>query len=150
MYFPKRQIAISFIWKLLERSGVQGKSFVLTIILARILQPSEYGEMALVMVFINLANVIVDGGFSTALIQKKDADERDFSTLMYVSLFISLLLYAFLFAIAPLIAAFYDKPEMIKIVRVISVCVVIFSFNSLQRAYVSRFMKFKGLFKASL
>ena len=92
MYFPKRQIAISFIWKLLERSGVQGISFVLTIILARILQPSEYGEMALVMVFINLANVIVDGGFSTALIQKKDADERDFSTLMYVSLFISLLL----------------------------------------------------------
>ena len=150
MYFPKRQIAISFIWKLLERSGVQGISFVLTIILARILQPSEYGEMALVMVFINLANVIVDGGFSTALIQKKDADERDFSTLMYVSLFISLLLYAFLFAIAPLIAAFYDKPEMIKIVRVISVCVIIFSFNSLQRAYVSRFMKFKGLFKASL
>ena len=94
MYFPKRQIAISFIWKLLERSGVQGISFVLTIILARILQPSEYGVMALVMVFINLANVIVDGGFSTALIQKKDADERDFSTLMYVSLFLSLLLSA--------------------------------------------------------
>ena len=76
------KIINSFLWKLLERVSVQGVSFIVSICLARILQPSEYGEIALVMVFKNIANVIVEGGFNTALKQAKNADTKDISTII--------------------------------------------------------------------
>lgn len=86
MEFRRNEILSSFIWKLAERFSVQGISFLVSICLARLLQPSEYGEIALTMVFVNIANVIIDGGFNTALIQKKEANDVDFSTVFYITM----------------------------------------------------------------
>ena len=144
------KIINSFLWKLLERVSVQGVSFIVSICLARILQPSEYGEIALVMVFINIANVIVDGGFNTALIQAKNADTKDFSTIFYTTLFIASFIYIILYAAAPIIAKFYDNVELCSVVRVVALCLIAYAINSIQRAYISKNMQFKKLFYSSL
>ena len=100
MAVSTNRIIFAFLWKLLERCGVQGIGFVMAVVLARLLQPSEYGEIALVLVFVNIANVVVDGGLNTALIQKKDADGLDFSTIFHASVCMALLLYGVIFALA--------------------------------------------------
>lgn len=140
----------SFIWKLLEKSSVQIVSFIVTIILARLLTPSEYGLVALIMIFISLANVIIEGGLNTALIQKKKSDNIDFSTIFYFSLLLSFLLYIILFFTASIIADFYKQPDLILIIRVLSINLFFFAFNSIQRAYVSKYMLFKKLFYSGL
>ena len=96
-------------WKFAERTASQLVSFVVSIVLARILNPSDYGSIAMVMIFVTLANVFVEGGFSSALIQKKDADKLDFSTVFYFSMVFSIFLYVVLFAAAPHISKFYGK-----------------------------------------
>lgn len=142
-----RNIVISsIIWNLLERFSSQIVSFVISIILARILMPGDYGIIAIVLVFVNLAGVIVDGGLNTALIQKKDADQTDFSTIFWFCLLLSVVLYLALFIVAPIIAGFYDNDVLTGIVRVLSLILISNSFNSIQRAYVSRNMLFKKLF----
>lgn len=150
MSFSRRTIFNSFIWKFLEKSLSQIVSFGVTIILARILLPSDYGTVALITVFINLSNVVIDGGLNAALIQKKDADDKDFSTILYVSLVIALLLYIVLFILAPTIATFYSQPQLINVVRVFSITLFLSAFNSVQRAYISKHMLFKKLFWVSL
>jgi len=149
MVISKQKILDSFLWKLLERFSVQGVSFIVTICLARLLQPSEYGQIAIIIVFINLANVIIDGGFNTALIQKKEVDNKDFSTTLYLCLLTSLIFYAILYFMAPSIAAFYEDSSLCKILRIIGICLIAYAFNSIQRAYISRNMLFKKLFIAS-
>ena len=146
----KYNIIISFLWKFAERTSVQGISFIVSICLARLLQPSEYGEIALVMVFINIANIIVDGGFNTSLIQAKKADAKDFSTIFYTTLFVAIVSYIILFTAAPMIAKFYDKANLCSVVRVISLCLVAYAINSIQRAYISKNMQFKKLFYSNL
>ena len=98
------------IWKFAESVGNQLVSFVVSLVLARLLMPEEYGVIAIVTVFITICNVFVNSGLGTALIQKKDADELDFSTVFYSSFAISLILYAAMFFAAPWIAVFYEKP----------------------------------------
>lgn len=139
-------------WKFAERISVQAVSFFISIVLARILTPSDYGLVAMVTIFVTIAYVIVDGGFSGALIQKKDADEVDFSTVFYFSLFFSLILYSVIFIVAPFITRFYGDEYRIltPILRVLGIQVIIFSINSVQQAYVSRKMMFKNFFWASL
>lgn len=106
----------------------------------------------MVLVFVNLANVIVDGGFAGALIQKKDADALDFSSVLYFTLSISVLMYAVLFFCAPLISSFYGRGYEIltPVMRVIGVQVIIFAVNSVQQAYVARQMMFRNFFWATL
>lgn len=140
----------SFIWKLLERTSVQGISFIVTIVLARLLTPNEYGLVALIMIFISFANVIIDGGLNTALIQKKDSNNIDFSTIFYFSLFVAFVLYTILFFVSPLIAGFYKQPELIPIIKVLGISLFFYAFNSIQVAYVSKNMLFKKLFYSSL
>lgn len=136
----------SMLWKLMERFSTQIVSFVISIVLARILAPSEYGIIAIILIFINFANVIIDGGLNTALIQKKDADQTDFSTIFWFCLLLSGVLYVVLFFTAPLIARFYDNEILTPVLRVLSLVLFAHSFNSIQRAYVSRHMLFKKLF----
>ena len=136
----------SMLWKLMERFSTQIVSFVISIILARILAPSEYGIIAIILIFINFANVIIDGGLNTALIQKKDADQTDFSTIFWFCLLLSGVLYVVLFFTAPLIARFYDNEILTPVLRVLSLVLFAHSINSIQRAYVSRHMLFKKLF----
>lgn len=142
----------NLIWKFAERISSQLVSFVVSIILARILTPADYGCVAMVMIFVTLANVLVEGGFSSALIQKKDADKLDFSTVFYFSIAFSIILYLILYVTAPLISRFYgDGYEILTpILRVIGLQVIIYGVNSVQQAYVSKQMMFRKFFWSTL
>ncbi len=146
----KKIILSSFMWKFLERISSQGVSFVIGIILARLLLPSDYGVVALVQVLVAIASVFVTSGFSAALIQNKNADDLDFSTILYCSLAASILLYVVLFLTAPFIADFYNVPELTLITRVYAFVLVLYGYNSVQSAWVSRNMVFKKFFIATL
>lgn len=133
----------------MERGGTQGVQFIVQIILARLLVPSDYGIIALIAIFITIANVFVQSGFNTALIQKKDTNEVDFSSVFYLSLLIAGLLYVFLFNAAPFIAAFYNVPKLILVIRVLSITLFFGAINSIQNAVISKKMQFKKLFYSS-
>ena len=146
----KENIIKNLYWRLLEGFGSQGVSFVVSIILARLLEPSVYGKIAIVMVFTSLMQVVVDSGLGNALIQKKDADNLDFSSVFYCNIFFCLLLYAILFIAAPFIADFYKMPDLIQVLRVLSLTIVISGLRNVQQAYVSKHMLFKKFFFATL
>ena len=145
-----RKVVSGFFWVFGERITAQLVSFIVSVVLARILLPSEYGVIALIIVFINIANVFVTSGLSTSLIQKKDANEEDFSTIFYCSLILSVALYLMLWFAAPFIAQFYNSPHLTAYVRVFSIKILVSSYNSIQHAYVSRHMIFKKFFIATL
>ena len=150
MAFTKRDVFINFIWKFAERSGSQVISFVVTIILARLLMPSDYGTVALVMVFLTILQVFADSGFGVALIQKKNADDIDFSSVFYVNIAVGTLLYVIMWLAAPMIASFYGMPDLVALVRVMSLVLLINSLRNVQQAYVSKHMIFKRFFYATL
>lgn len=145
----KSQVIQGAFWKFAERIAAQLVSLVVSIILARLLSPTEYGTISLVMVFITIANVFVSSGFGQALIQKKDADSLDFSSVFYFSLIFTGLIYLFLFFLAVPIARFYDMPILIPVIRVLAISVPIMGINSVQQAYVARKMQFRLFFYAT-
>ena len=98
-----------FIWRLLQNAGTQIVSFAVSIILARLLAPSDYGLIAIITVFTNIANVFIQTGFSSAVIQKKDLNELDKSTMFFASTVLGLGLYGLLYVAAPAIANFYNE-----------------------------------------
>lgn len=140
----------NFLWRLAERFGAQGVAFVVSIVLARLLAPEAYGTIALVTVFTQILNVFIDSGFGNALIQKKDADDLDFSTVFYFNIAICVLLYLGMFLVAPLIAKFYNDASLTPVVRVLSLTLIISGVKNVQQAYVSRTMQFKRFFFATL
>lgn len=150
MSYSSEKIIVSTIWKLLERTSSQIVALAVTIVLARILIPKEYGIIAILTVFVNLANVIVDGGLNTALIQKKETDNVDFSTIFIFSMFMAVIIYCGLFISAPYIANFYKEPLLTPVLRVLSVVIFFNSFNAIQRAYISKYLLFSKLFYSSL
>lgn len=137
-------------WKLLERFGVQGVQFVLQIILARLLTPEHYGVLSIMLIFTSLANVFIQSGFNTALIQNKDVSEEDYSSVFWVTLGISGILYCVMYFTAPLIAAFYDMPDIVTPFRVLSLMLFPGALNSIQLAKVSREMNFKKVFTSNV
>lgn len=140
----------NFLWRFAERCGAQGVSLVVSIVLARLLAPEVYGTIALVTVFTTILNVFVDSGLGNALIQKKDADDLDFSTVFFFNIAMCCMLYTVLFLAAPLIAAFYNIDELVPVVRVLGLTLVISGVKNVQQAYVSRTMQFKRFFFATL
>ena len=140
----------AFFWKFAERIGAQLVSVVVSIILARLIAPSEYGIIPLVMVFITIANIFVDSGFGSALVQKKDADNIDFSTVLFFSFSFSVLLYFIVFLVAKPISNFYNMPILCPVIRTISVTVIFKAINSVQQAYVYRKMIFQKFFYATI
>ena len=130
--------------------GIQGAQFVVSIILARLLAPDDFGSIALVMAVIAIANVFVQSGLGTALIQKKDVDDTDFSTVFYASIALAAIIYGLIFFTSPLIADIYNKPTLVPIIRVLTLSLFIGVFNSIQYAYVARHMLFKKLFFRSI
>ena len=142
----KQKVIAGLFWKLLENGGSQGIQFLVAILLARLLTRAEYGTVGIIMIFITIANVIVQNGFSTALIQRQKADETDFSSVFYFSLGAAFLMYGFLWVLAPWIAKFYDIRELSDIVRVLALVLFPGAVISVQTAWVSRQMEFKGLF----
>lgn len=140
----------NMIWRFAERSGAQLVTFVVSIVLARLLMPEDYGTVALVTVFTTIMQVFVDSGLSTALIQKKDADDLDFSSVFYFNFAVCIILYLIMFFAAPFIASFYNMPELTLVVRVISLTIVFSGVKGVQQSYVSRSMLFKRFFYATL
>ena len=138
------------IWRAMEKVGAQGVSFLVSVVLARLLDPSAYGSIALITVFISVLQVFVDGGFGTALIQKKNADNIDFSTVFYFNLALCLTLYAGVFLLAPWIATSFGDPTLAPVIRVQSLLIVIASLKNVQSAYVARNMMFRRFFFATL
>lgn len=146
-----RKIVFSnLIWRFMERTGAKLVAFVVSVILARLLAPEVYGSIALVMVFITILQIFVDSGFANALIQKKDADDTDFSTVFYFNIALCLTLYVILFFVSPLIARFYKDDTLAPVIRVLGLTVVISGVKNVQQAYVSRTLQFKRFFFATL
>ncbi len=140
----------NLIWRFFERCGAQGITFIVSIILARLLDPTVYGTIALVTVFTTLMQVFVDSGLGNALIQKKDADDLDFSTVFYFNISVCTLLYIAMFFAATPIAVFYDNMELVPIIRVLSFTLVISGVRNVQQAYVSRNLIFKKFFFSTI
>ena len=130
--------------------GVRGITFVVSIILARLLAPHEYGLIAMISIFFAISATIIDGGFGSALIQKKNATAIDFSTIFYVSIVSSFFLYLVIFLCAPLIASFYNQPILTKILRVSGISLFLAAINSVQGAYLSRNMMFRKSFLCNI
>lgn len=139
-------------WKFAERISAQIVTMVVSIVLARLLEPSHYGIISIVTIYITLANVFVSDGFGSALIQKKDADALDFSSVLYFNIAFSIVLYIILWVCAPYIASFYGAGyEMLTpVLRVLSLRLILSAINSVQQAYVSRNMMFEKFFWATL
>ena len=146
----REEVANNLAWKFMERCGAQGVTFLVSIILARLLDPEVYGIIALVTVFTALLQVFVDSGMGNALIQKKDADELDFSSVFYFNVASCVILYIGIFIAAPWIANFYNMPELTLIVRVIGLTIIISGVKNIQQAFVSKYMMFKRFFFATL
>lgn len=146
----KQKIFSNFIWCFAERCGAQAVKLIVELVLARFLLPDDYGTIALVTVFITILNVFVDSGLGNALIQKKNADDLDFSSVFYFNLIWCFILYLLLFAFAPVISIFYGIPELTVIVRVLGITVLISGLKNVQQAFVSRNMLFKKFFFATL
>lgn len=143
-------VITNFFWRFLERCGAQGVTFIVSIVLARLLDPTVYGTVALVTIFTTIMQVFVDSGMGNALIQKKDADELDFSSVFYFNMAMCAVLYLIMFFAAPFIASFYRMPELTAIVRVLSFIIVISGVKNVQQAYVSRHLMFKRFFFSTL
>lgn len=146
----KKKTVGGFIWKFAETCGAQIVTFVVSIVLARLLAPSDYGVISLVTVFTNILAVFINSGMGTALIQKKEADDLDYSSLFYFNLFMCISLYIVMFFCAPLIANFYDKPELISLTRVISLTLIIAGVKGIQHAYVAKHLMFKRFFFSTI
>lgn len=145
-----RRIAASLGWKMLERVGVKGIGFVVGVVLARLLDPNLFGMLAVMTAIAAIAQVIIEGGLSVALIQNKTADEGDYSAVFFISLAVAVVLYAVLFFCAPLIADFYGSSEMVAPFRVLCLMLLFGAFNSVQTAKLVRGMQFKAVFACSM
>ena len=145
----KHQAIKGVMWSAVERFSVQGIQFILTIIIARLVLPSDYGLIAMLNIFLAIARVIVDSGFSSALIQKQDRTETDFSTVFYFNIFISIGFYLLLYISAPYIASFYREPDLSPVTRWIGLNIVISGFSVVQRAKLTINVDFKRQAKAS-
>lgn len=137
-------------WAYGERILAQLVSLAVSVVLARMLDPENYGIIEIVIVFINILDAFVSGGFGNALIQKKNADDLDFNTICWFSISLSVVLYGALFFAAPYIAAFYDMPQLTWVTRIMGIRLPVSAFNSVQHAYVQRKMEFKRFFFSTL
>ena len=146
----KQGVLVNVFWKFAERVGAQLVTLIVSIVLARMLTPEHYGTISIILIFINIANVFVANGFTASLIQKKDSDDLDFSTIFYFNLFFSLILYSVIFVSASFIESYFDMPNVGLALRILGLKIPITAFNSIQQAYVAKNMMFRKLFWATL
>lgn len=150
LILTKRTFLKSFSWKLLERLSVQSSQFIIQIVLARLLTPDNYGALALMMIFISMSNIVIQNGFNTALIQNKDVTEVDFSSVFWLVLGISVMLYIGLYISIPFISKSYNMPYLEYPFKVICLMLIPGSLNSVQLAIIRRSMDFKKEFMSNL
>lgn len=137
-------------WSLLQNVGGKGITFLVTLLLARLLSPEEFGLIGMLSVFIQISQMVVEGGFSQALIRKQDATSEDYASVFYINLIVSLLLYVVLFFSAPFIASFYRQPLLSPLTRVLGLIFVFNAFSLVQEAILTKEMKFKKLMTISI
>ncbi|MEO9513932.1 MAG: lipopolysaccharide biosynthesis protein [Flavobacteriaceae bacterium] len=140
----------SAIWSGFERIAGQSVQFIIGLILARLLTPEEYGIVGLIVVFIAISEVFVDSGFASALIQKKDRNERDISTVFFFNLLLSLFFYLILWLVSPLIANFYEIPLLSPLLRVMAVTIVLNALFTVPSTLFSIELDFKTTAKVNL
>lgn len=146
----KQQTISGMIWSSLQRFGTMGISFISNIVLARMLTPDDYGCIGMLMIFIALSNTFIDGGFGSALIQKKRPTSEDYSTIFYWNIFLGIALYAVLFFCAPFIADFYNIPLLTEVLRVQGIILVINALGIIQANQLRKQLKFKSIAQVTL
>lgn len=149
IFMDKKSVISSLIYKFIERLSVKGLGLVISIVLARMLAPERFGQIAIMNVFINLSQVIIDGGFTTALIQRKDVTERDYSTVFFINLGLAAVCFAVLQITAPWISAYYAQ-DLTKPLQVYAITVFFNAFNALQLARMQKRMEFRKIMVCSL
>ena len=145
-----QSVLSNLIWRFMERCGSQLISFVVSVVLARLLAPELYGSIALVTVITSILQVFVDSGMANVLIQKKDTDDLDYSSVFYFNLVFCLVLYLGLFLAAPFIARVYEDSSLVPVIRVLGLTLVVSGVKNVQQAYVSKTMQFRRFFFATL
>lgn len=145
----KKKVISSLVYKFIERLSVKGLGLVISIVLARMLAPKECGQIAIMTVFINLSQVIVEGGFTTALIQRKDVTERDYSTVFFINIALAAVCFLALQICAPLISAYYQQDITLPL-RIFAITVFFGAFNALQLARLQKRMQFRKMMITSL
>lgn len=149
MFMDKKKIISSLVYKLIERLSVKGLGLIISILLARMLAPEDFGQIAIMNVFINLSQVIVDGGFTTALIQRKDVTERDYSTVFFINLGLAIVCYVSLQIVAPWISVYYAQ-DITEPLQIYAITVFFAAFNALQLARMQKRMEFRKIMVCSL
>jgi teichuronic acid exporter len=139
----KERTITGLIWNAIERFMVQGGQFVIRIMIARMITPAEYGLIGMVAVFLVLCDVIINGGFSQALIQKKDRSDLDYSTVFHINFVLGLMIYGVLYVLAPYISEFYSDNRLVEVIRLISISIVIKSLSVVQIAKLSIELNFR-------
>lgn len=138
------------LWSFMIQGGTQIINFVVTIILARLLLPEQFGLIGMIAVFIAISRALIDGGFVSSLIRTKDADNLDYSTVFFVNLGSAVILYGLLFFSAPFIAAFYEQDILVNLIRVISLVLIINAFSLVQSTKLNKELQFKTQFKLQI
>ncbi len=146
----KNKTISSILWKYGERVSAQAVSLVVSIILARLLTPDDYGVVGIIAIFFAFANVFISGGFNAALIQKKDADIEDYSSVLFISFITATIIYLILFFCAPYIARIYDKEILVLVIRIMGITLFINAFKSVICAYISSHLQFRKFFFATI
>ena len=146
----KQKTFAGVFWQFFEKIGTQLVSLIVSIILARILTPADYSVVSIVLIFFTFSNIFVVGGFNSALVQKKDADEKDYSSVFTLSMIVAFVLYVIIFVCAPWISKLYDKPVLVHIFWVMGLILFVNAYKSILAAYVSSTMQFKKFFFATL
>ena len=146
----KKQTITGVFWSGLERFSVQGVTFLVQLVLARLLTPNEYGLIGMLVVFLQIGQVFIDSGFANALIQKKECTPADFATVFYYNLLLSLAIYAILFFTAPFIASFYNQDILIPLLRLLSLTLIINALAIVQKTILVKRVDFRTQTKVSL
>ncbi|NLZ55305.1 MAG: lipopolysaccharide biosynthesis protein [Clostridiaceae bacterium] len=148
--YGKKRVTRSIAWKLMERLSFLAVTLIMNFILARLLEPEAFGLIALVNVFITFSSIFVSGGLSNALIQKVDADETDFSSVFWLNLGVSAVLYLLIFIFAPIMSNAMGYPALSPVLRVLGIKLFFAAFNAIQTAFISKNMMFRPYFFSTL
>ena len=146
----KQKAVKGILWQLAETGGRQCITFVVSVILARLIMPDQFGMIAMLAVFISISDIFINAGFSTALIRKLDCTQEDYSSVYWVNIIISVLCYIILFFCAPAIASFYSMPTLSLILRVTASGLIIGSLSGVHRTILTSKMNFKAMTKYNL
>lgn len=146
----KQRTVAGVFWKILENGGTTAITFIVTVLLARLLTPESYGVLSITIIFVTITGVFVQKGFNMALVQKTDADELDFSSVFFFQLFVAAALYVALWFASPFIARFYNSSEVEPVLRVLALILFPCAVSSMQYAIIMRTFAFRKRFIVTL